>query len=74
MCPTFPWRHSYGGLNITQNLLEDFKFVDDTMDEEKIKQMSKIEYKKKVTEMVTKATFKYFTKEKEGHKKIKDLE
>ena len=44
------------------------------MDEEKIKQMSKIEYKKKVTEMVTKATFKYFTKEKEGHKKVKDLE
>ena len=36
--------------------------------------MSKIEYKKKGTEMVTKAAFKYFTKEKEGHKKVKDFE
>ena len=57
-----------------QLLLEDFKFVEDTMDEEKLNKCPKIEYKKKVTEMVTKAAFNYFTKEKEGHKKVKDLE
>ena len=43
------------------------------MKEEEIVKLSKTEYKKKVTKMVKKAAFKYFLKEKDGHKKIKDL-
>ena len=33
--------------------------------------MSKIQYKKKINDMVNKAAFKYLTKQKEGHKKVK---
>ena len=41
------------------------------MKEEDIVKVYKTEYKKKVTEMVKKAAFKYFLKEKDGHTKKK---
>ena len=56
-----------------QLLIKDFEFIEETMDEEQIKNMSKIQYKKKIKDMVKKAAFKYLTKQKEEHKKVKNL-
>ena len=61
----------YAKGDLVQLLLKYFEFLEETMKEEEIVKLSKTEYKKKVTKMVKKAAFKYFLKEKDGHKKNK---
>ena len=56
-----------------QLLLKDFEFIEETMDEEDIQKMSKIQYKQKNNDLVKKAAFKYLSKQKEGHTKVKNL-
>ena len=43
------------------------------MNEDLIKSMSKCAYKMKVNQLVQKATFKWFSLQQEGHKKIKNI-
>ena len=51
-------------------LLEnDFKFIDEQIDEDKIKSYTKEEYKKVIKKKVKDAAFKEYIKEKETHKK-----
>ena len=54
-------------------LKEDFKFIEQEMDDEKIKSITKEQYKKQVKQWVRKAAFKFFIKEKEGHKKVQNI-
>ena len=54
-------------------LKEDFKFIEQEMDDEKIKSITKEQYKKQVQQWVRKLAFKFFTKEKEGHKKVQNI-
>ena len=56
-----------------QLLKEDFNFIEEDMDEEKIKTMSKQEYKQKIKVLVRKASFKVLNEEKQGHKKVKNI-
>ena len=53
--------------------MEDFKFIEEDMDEENIKTMSKQEYKQKIKVLVRKASFKVLNEEKQGHKKAKNI-
>ena len=56
-----------------QLLKEDFQFIEQELDDEKIKLQTKEEYKKQVKEWVRKSAFKFFNKEREGHKKVKNI-
>ena len=56
-----------------QLLTKDFQFIEETMDENKIISMSKVDYKKFVKQLVKKAAFKCLIEEKNGHTKIKNI-
>jgi hypothetical protein len=57
-----------------EHLQNDFKFIQEEMDEEKIKQMDKETYKKYIKEKVTKAAFQYFLNEKSKRSKLNEIE
>ena len=54
-------------------LQEDFSFIGEAMNEDLIKSMSKCDYKIKVTQLVQKAAFQWFSLQQEGHKKTKNI-
>ena len=57
-----------------QILQGDFDFIEVKMNEERIIQTPKYEYKKVIKALVDKAAFKYFLKIKEGHSKLDKIE
>ena len=54
-------------------LLKDFKFIQEEMDEDKIRKMDKQTYKNHIKEKVKKAAFDHFLKEKEKHTKLNEV-
>jgi hypothetical protein len=52
-------------------LREDFKFMEQEMDDEKIKSITKEQYKKQVRQWVRKAAFKFFIKKKRVTRRYK---
>ena len=54
--------------------LKDFDFIEEKIDDDKIKMLTKAEFKKKIKMLVKKAALKYLNKEKDGHKKVKNID
>ena len=50
-----------------------FKFIEEDMDEEQIKDMSKAGNKQKIKVLVRNASFKVLNQEKKGHKEVKHI-
>ena len=51
----------------------DFEYINETIDEESIKERSENQYKKQIKDKVRKQTFKVFNDQKEKHSKVKDI-
>ena len=54
-------------------LKADFKFIKQELNEEEISSISKIEYKKKIKQLMNNSVFEYFLELKNGHTKIVDI-
>ena len=59
--------------NWFQLLKKDFEFIEIDLNEEKIMQTSKSEYKSEIKALVHKATFKYFMNKKKNHSKLDEI-
>ena len=52
---------------------QDFEFINEIIDEERIKENSENQHKREIKEKVRKQTFKLFNEQKEKHSKVKDI-
>ena len=56
-----------------QLLQEDFKFINVSMNEQKIRNTSKDVYKKEIKVLINNAAFRYFMELKDQHKKLNNM-